>query len=151
MTLPRGVAKLEFELWAGARSGASFTFEVSPDDAVVYTLTADDLDEDDLDEVTEGYDEVELDLSSYADDKAHVLRFGFTKDGLGDTNLSLDDVSLGVEALENAVQDLADMVRALPLTLKVERPLLAKLNAATRAFGRYRDKVGVNNLRAFTN
>jgi hypothetical protein len=183
VTLPRGEAVLEFELWAGALSAASFTFEVSLDNAVVYTLSADDLKRDDEDEddggdggedgdapnparssrssggdqgendgdYTEGYEDVEVDVSDYTDDKTHTLRFTFTKDGLGDTNLSLDEVSLKVENLEDAVQDIADMVRALPLNLKLERPLLAKLNAATKAFERGRDNAGINSLRAFTN
>ncbi len=149
VTLPRGDAELEFDLWAGATSASVFTFTVYLDNRVVYTLTSADLqDEDDF---TEGYDDVDIDLSDYTDDKAHTLRFSFSKDGLGDTNLSLDNVSLEVENLEDAVQDIVGMVQALPLKAKVERPLIAKLNSATKAFTRNQDKVGANNLKAFTN
>lgn len=146
VTLPRGDAELEFELWAGATSTSAFSLTVSLDDEVVYTLASDDLDDD----FTEGYDDVEVDLSDYTDDKAHALRFTFTKDSLGDTNLSLDEVSLEVEELEHAVQDITDEVKALPLKPTVEKPLVAKLNGATRAFERNRDKAGINELKAFT-
>lgn len=148
ITLPRGDAELEFELWAGAVSASTFTFEVSLDDRVVYTLSSDS---DDLEDFTEGYEDVEIDLSEYTDDKTHVLRFSFAKDALGDTNLSLDDVSLEVEDLEDAVQDIASMVKALPLKAGLERALVAKLNGATRAFERNRDRAGANILKAFSN
>lgn len=146
ITLPRGDAELEFELWAGAVSASAFTFEVRLDDRVVYTLTSDDTDDFD-----EDYEEVELDLSDYTDDKTHALRFTFVKDGLGDTNLSLDDVSLEVEDLEDAVRDIVDMVEALSLKKGLERALVVKLNGATRAFERSRDRAGANTLKAFTN
>lgn len=146
ITLPRGDAELEFELWAGAVSASTFTFESRLDDRVVYTLTSDDADDFD-----EDYEEVELDLSDYTDDKTHALRFTFVKDGLGDTNLSLDDVSLEVEDLEDAVRDIVDMVEALSLKKGLERALVVKLNGATRAFERSRDRAGANTLKAFTN
>ncbi len=145
VALPRGDAELEFKLWAGAL-GASFTFTVSLDDRVVYTLTPDDADDFD-----KGYEDVEIDVSSYTDDKTHALRFTFVKDGLGDANLSLDEVSLEVEDLENAVQDIVVMVRALSLKKGLEGALVTKLNGATRAFGRSRDRAGANTLKAFTN
>ena len=116
---------------------------------VVYTLTLADLQDDD--DFTKSYDDVDIDLSDYTDDKAHTLRFSFSKDGLGDTNLSLDNVSLEVEDLEDAVQDIVGLVQALPLKANVKRPLIAKLNSATKAFTRNQDKVGANNLKAFTN
>lgn len=147
--LPRGDAELEFELWAGAVSASTFTFEVHLDNRVVYTLTSEDL--QDEDEFTEEYEDVDLDLSDYTDDKSHTLRFTFTKDGLGDTNLSLDNVSLEVEDLEDAVQDIVSLVRALPLKAKIERPLIVKLNSATKAFTRNQNRAGANNLKAFTN
>jgi len=179
VTLPRGDAELEFQLWAGAVSTSTFSVQVTLDDTEVFAfssadvtreadedeggdedgeesdtalaaLSSDDEDENDED-FTGGYEDVELDLSGYTDDKTHVLRFTFTKDGLGDTNLSLDEVSLEVEALEDATQDIVDMVVALPLKKGLERALVAKLNAATKAFERNKDKVGINNLKAFTN
>jgi hypothetical protein len=178
VTLPRGEAELEFELWAGAVSTSTFSFQVTLDGVEIFSYSSADLvqdDEDDGEETgeedeendatlaglsvededdkdyTEGYEDVEIDLSNYTDDQTHVLRFAFTKDGLGDTNLSLDEVSLEVEALEDATQDIVDMVVALPLKKGLERALVAKLNSATKAFERNRDKAGVNNLRAFTN
>lgn len=178
ISLPRGDAELEFELWAGAVSASTFSFQVTLDGAEVFSYSSADIVQDDeesgeegeegeeenettlatlsLDDendkdYTEGYEDVELDLSNYTDDKAHVLRFTFTKDGLGDTNLSLDEVSLEVEALEDATQDIVDMVVALPLKKGLERALVAKLNSATKAFERNKDKTGINNLKAFTN
>lgn len=175
VTLSRGDAELEFELWAGAVSASTFSFQVTLDGAEIFSYSSADIVQDDeesgeegeeenettlatlaLDDendkdYTEGYEDVELDLSHYTDDKAHVLRFTFTKDGLGDTNLSLDKVSLEVEALEDATQDIVDMILALPLKPNVEKPLVVKLNGATKAFERNKDKVGVNNLKAFTN
>ena len=149
ITLARGDVELEFQLWAGAVSASVFSFEVSLDDTVIYTLTSDDLlDEDDF---TGGYADVELDLSDYTDDKSNVLRFTISKDGLGDTNLSLDEVSLEIEALEDATQDIVDMVELLPLKVGLERALIAKLNGATKAFERNKDKAGINKLRAFSN
>jgi hypothetical protein len=149
VTLPRGDAELEFELWAGATSTSVFSFEVSLDDTVIYTLTSDDLlSENDF---ADGYEDVEVDVSDYTDDKAHTLRFTFTKDDLGDTNLSLDEVSLEIEALEDAVQDIVEMVELLPLKVGLERALIAKLNGATKAFERNKDKAGINKLGAFTN
>lgn len=173
VTLPRGDAELEFQLWAGAVSTSSFSLQVSLDDTEIFTFSSDDLNREDDEEdgeeeddttlaglaagdedgedYTEGYEDVELDLSDYTDDKTHVLRFTFTKDGLGDTNLSLDEVSLEIEALEDATQDIVDMVELLPLKRGLERALIAKLNGATKAFERNKDKVGINNLRAFSN
>ncbi len=149
VTLSRGDAELEFELWAGATSTSVFSFEVSLDDTVIYTLTSDDLlSENDF---ADGYEDVEVDISDYTDDKAHTLRFTFSKDDLGDANLSLDEVSLEIEALEDATQDIVDMVELLPLKVGIERALIAKLNGATKAFARNKDKVGINNLRAFSN
>lgn len=174
VTLPRGEAELEFELWAGATSASTFSFQVTLDDTKIFEFTSadinreadedgeeesdtelsatspDDEDENDKD-YTGGYEDVELDLSDYTDDKTHVLRFTFTKDGLGDTNLSLDEVSLEVEALEDATQDIVNMVVLLPLKAGLERALVVKLNGATKAFERNKDKVGINNLKAFTN
>lgn len=144
--LPRGDAELEFALWAGATSASAFSFTVSLDDRVVYRLTPDSLDDD----LTEGYEDVEIDLSDLTDDNTHVLRFSFAKDANGDTNVSLDEVSLEVEALEDAVHDITDEVVALPLKAKVEKPLVGKLNAAERAFERNRDRAGVGELKAFT-
>lgn len=146
VTLPRGDAELEFEVWAGATSASVFSLTVSLDDTVIYTLASTDLDED----VTEGYEEVELDLSDFTDDQSHVLSFDFSKDAQGDTNLSLDEVSLEVEALEDAVGDISDDVIALPLKPNVEKPLLSKLNAATKAFARNQDRAGAGQLKAFT-
>lgn len=172
VTLPRGDAELEFQLWAGAVSTSSFSLQVSLDGAEIFSFSSDDLnredeeggeEEDDTtlaglatgdedgEDYTGGYEDVEIDLSDYTDDKTHTLRFTFTKDGLGDTNLSLDEVSLEVEALEDAAQDIVDMVELLPLKRGLERALVAKLNGATKAFERNKDKVGVNKLRAFTN
>jgi hypothetical protein len=94
---------------------------------------------------------VEVDVSDYTDDKAHTLRFTFSKDSLGDTNLSLDEVSLEIEALEDATQDIVDMVELLPLKVGLERALIAKLNGATKAFERNKDKAGINKLGAFSN
>ncbi len=176
VTLPRGDAELEFELWAGATSASTFSFQVTLDDTKIFEFTSADInreadeesdedgeeesdtvlsatssdDEDDKDYIG-GYEDVELDLSDYTDDKTHVLRFTFTKDGFGDTNLSLDDVSLEVEALEDATQDIVDMVELLPLKRGLERALIAKLNGATKAFERNKDKAGINKLRAFSN
>ncbi len=174
VTLPRGEAELEFELWAGATSASTFSFQVTLDDTKIFEFTSADInreadedgeeesdtelsatsssDEDENDkDYTGGYEDVELDLSDYTDDKTHILRFTFTKDGLGDTNLSLDEVSLEVEALEDATQDIVDMVVLLPLKAGLERALVVKLNGATKAFERNKDKVGINNLKAFTN
>lgn len=175
VTLPRGEAELEFELWAGAVSASTFSFQVTLDGAEIFSYGSADISQDDEEsgeedeeenettlaslslaeendkDYTGGYEDVELDLSDYTDDKAHVLRFTFTKDGLGDTNLSLDEVSLEVEALEDVTQDIVDMVVALPLKAGLERALVAKLNGATKAFERNKDKAGINNLRAFTN
>ena len=174
VTLPRGEAELEFELWAGATSASTFSFQVTLDDTKIFEFTSADInreadedgeeesdtelsatsssDEDENDkDYTGGYEDVELDLSDYTDDKTYVLRFTFTKDGLGDTNLSLDEVSLEVEALEDATQDIVDMVVLLPLKAGLERALVVKLNGATKAFERNKDKVGINNLKAFTN
>lgn len=175
ITLPRGDAELEFELWAGATSASTFSFQVTLDDTEIFSYSSADIGQDDeeggeegeeendttlaslsLDDendkdYTEGYEDVEIDLSDYTDDKTHVLRFSFAKDGLGDTNLSLDEVSLEVEALEDATQDIVDMVVALPLKAGLERALVAKLNGATKAFERNKDKAGINKLGAFTN
>jgi hypothetical protein len=169
VTLPRGKAELEFQLWAGAVSTSTFSLQVTLDDTEIFTFSSDDLNREDGEEEDEttladlsmgdedgedytgGYEDVELDLSDYTDDKAHTLRFTFSKDDLGDTNLSLDEVSLEVELLEDATQDIVDMVELLPLKIGLERALIAKLNGATKAFERNKDKVGINNLRAFSN
>ena len=144
--LPRGDAELEFELWVGATSASVFSFTVSLDNTVVYTLDEDDYDGD----ADDGYEDIELDLSDFTDDKAHVLSFDFSKDAQGDLNVSLDEVSLEVEALEDAVGDISDDVVALPLKPNVEKPLLSKLNAATKAFARNQDRAGAGQLKAFS-
>ena len=155
VTLPRGSAELGFELWAGAVSASTFTFEVRLDDGVVYTLTAND-----AEDFAKGYSDVKLDLSSYADDETHTLLFTFVKDGGGDTNLSLDEVSLVVKGLDDAVpddgldeavQEIVAVVKSLSLKKGLERALVAKLDGATRAFKRGHNQAGAKILKAFTN
>ena len=90
VNIPRGDATLSFYLWFGLiTTTGSFTVDIDGD--VLFTVT-----EADVGVYGGAYRLVELDVSAYADNKVHNLRFTGHND-FGINNVSLDDVALVVE------------------------------------------------------
>ena len=93
VTIPIGTATLRFFVWIGtAVTGTPDVLEVNVDGTNVLTLAEDDPC------CTAGYTELMLDISSFADGASHNIEFRFAENDGNTTNISIDDVSLIVEA-----------------------------------------------------
>ncbi len=92
VVIPAGAPRhLNFWLWVGSIAGTGATLEVRVDGNAVETIAEPGTAEP-------GYSQRTVDLSAFADDASHTIRFHYQSPNGGNSNFNLDDVTLECDA-----------------------------------------------------